>query len=128
LILSNFCLFKLILQESHKFSTNHLKSTKISFEYQTNCMKNWGKMCEVGPPASRRPYFTPPIRASRSRGIPPCGAGRLPPPTAVQRQKNSRGDRVMYEFETNSGAKTIEAGIGVATCNQKPANLQTAHF
>ena len=69
-------------------------------------------MCEVGPPASRRPHFTRPIRASRSRGIPPCGAGRLPPPTAVQRQENNPGDSGMYEFETNSGAKTIEAGIG----------------
>jgi hypothetical protein len=39
-------------------------------------------------------------------------AGRITPPTAIQRQENNPGDRGMYEFETNSGAKTTEAGKG----------------
>ena len=39
-------------------------------------LRSAGRMCEVGPPASGRPFFTAPYsRRGRSTGILPCGAG-----------------------------------------------------
>lgn len=39
-------------------------------------LRSAGRMCEVGPPASGRSFFTAPYsRRGRSTGILPCGAG-----------------------------------------------------
>lgn len=47
----------------------------LPFQPRESGLRSAGRMCEVGPPASERSFFTVPYsRRGRSTGILPCGA------------------------------------------------------